>query len=111
MLTVERTTQASGVEVIRLSGTLTLGRDAESFERSFDGASARRVVIDMSGVSYVDSAGIGILVGSHSKIVNAGGQCRLAGVSDRVRHVFKLTKVDSILVLDDTAETASAAMA
>lgn len=99
----------SGIEVLVLSGSLTLGRDAQHFEWTVEELiknNARRIVVDLSEVSFVDSAGIGILVGCHGKVTNAGGQLRLAGVVDRVMNVLRITKVDGILRLD--ASTADA---
>jgi len=93
----------SGVEVLTLAGSLTLGRDAQNFEWTVEELiknQARRIVIDLTEVSFVDSAGIGILVGCHGKVASAGGQLRLAGVAERVLNVLRITKVDSILHLD-----------
>jgi len=59
-----------------------------------------RVIIDLQGVSFVDSAGLGILVSCHGKLHSAGGQLRLAGLNDRVLNVLKITKVDTVLHID-----------
>lgn len=93
----------SGIEVLALAGSLTLGRDAQNFEWTVEELiknQARRIVIDLTEISFVDSAGIGILVGCHGKVASTGGQLRLAGVAERVLNVFRITKVDSILHLD-----------
>ena len=72
----------SGVEVLTLAGSLTLGRDAQNFEWTVEELiknQARRIVIDLTEVSFVDSAGIGILVGCHGKVASAGGQLHHRG--------------------------------
>jgi anti-sigma B factor antagonist len=102
-LKVDRTTQDSGVELFTLNGSLTLGREAQAFEWSVEElikSGTTRIVLDMTNISFVDSAGIGILVGCHGKVSAAGGQLRLAAVNGRVMNVLKITKVDSIMLTD-----------
>jgi anti-sigma B factor antagonist len=104
-LKVDRNTLDSGVECIKLAGSLTLGRDAQNLEWSVEELiknQKARIVFDLTEVSFVDSAGIGILVGCHGKATSAGGQLRIAGLADRVIHVVRVTKVDSILNIDPT---------
>lgn len=106
-LRIDRSTLESGTEILKLAGSLTLGRDAQLLEWSVDELirnEKTRIVFDLAEVSYVDSAGIGILVGCHSKAEAAGGQLRIAGLVDRVTLVTKVTRVDSILNIDPTFE-------
>lgn len=113
-LTVERNTHASGAEVVRLAGPMTLGREAQSFEWTIGEmvkAGQTRIVVDMTEVTYLDSSGVGILMGCHGKVADANGQFRVAGASERLRQVFRLTRVDSILVMDATPGDALAAIA
>lgn len=111
-LKVDQSTLESGIELLTVSGSLTLGRDAQHFEWTVEDLvknGRSRIVADLSGVPFVDSAGIGILVGCHGKVAKAGGQFRLAGLTDRVLNVFRITKVDSILAMDsNTAESVRA---
>jgi len=104
-LKVDRGTLESGIEVLTLSGSLTLGRDAQHFEWTVEDlikSQHNRIIVDLAAVSFVDSAGIGILVGCHAKATNSGGQIRLAGLSERVLTVLRITKVDSIVLMDAT---------
>ena len=110
---VDRRTLESGIEVITLGGSLTLGREAQNFEWSVEElikTGKTRIALDMTDVSFVDSAGIGILVGCHGKVAAAGGQFRLANVSARVLNVLKITKVDSIMKTDSSVAEAVAAL-
>ena len=113
-LKVDRSTLESGVEVIVLTGSLTLGRDAQSFEFMVEElikSQHKRMVVNMAEVSFVDSAGIGIVVGCHGKVTTAGGKLRWAGVTPRVLNVLKITKVDSILHLDASVADSLKALA
>ena len=104
-LKVDHSSLESGIEVMTLSGSLTLGRESQSFEWSIEELIKKqknRIVLDLQAVSFVDSAGIGILVGCHGKVNNSGGKMRLAGVADRVMNVLKITRVDTLLSTDPT---------
>ena len=51
-------------------------------------------------MSYVDSSGIGTLVGSFGQCKKGGGALRLTGVRDNILHVMKLTRVDEVIPVD-----------
>lgn len=113
-LQLDRKTLDSGIEVIQLSGSLTLGRESQGLEKlveSLLNPGPARIVIDMAAVPFVDSAGIGILVGCHGKTATAGGTLRVAGAADRVRHVLRVTNVDSVLRLDASVADSLKALA
>lgn len=106
-LRVDRTTLESKIEVLTLSGSLTLGRDAQEFEKAVEQLASdgqNRIVVDLREVSFVDSAGIGILVGCHGKVTASGGKFRVAGAGSRVMNVLRITKVDSLLRVDASSE-------
>ena len=107
-------TLAGGAELLTLHGSMTLGRDSQSVEATIEDMIAThraRVVIDLQGVSFIDSAGLGILVSCHGKLAAAGGQLRLAGLNDRILNVLRITKVDSVLHIDRTVADSLRALA
>lgn len=65
-----------------------------------------RVVIDMSELTFVDSSGLGALVGGLKSARTAGGDLRIAAVPDAVRTVLRLTNLDRVLRDYPTPETA-----
>jgi anti-sigma B factor antagonist len=66
-----------------------------------------RVVVDLSDVGFIDSSGLGALIGSLKSARQAGGDVRIAGPGDQVRAVLKLTNLDRILTPYDSVEGAS----
>jgi len=59
------------------------------------------IVIDMSQVSYVDSAGLGTLIERHNAIVAYDGKLVLCGVQEHIRRLFDLTGISKLFVMID----------
>lgn len=88
---------------VTLNGTMTLGTSLKMFEsqlRSEISNGARHVILDMQSLTYMDSAGLGVLVLINAELANQGGSLTLRAVNERVRELLHLTRTDSILKLD-----------
>jgi len=68
-----------------------------------------RIVIDLSKITYLDSAGLGVLVKSSGSVKQAAGKLLLAAPSEQVLNVIKLTSLDSILAIKPTVDEAISA--
>ncbi len=64
------------------------------------------LVIDMAGIDFVDSSGLGSLVASLRSLNKGAGDMRLAALQDRVRAVFELIRLHQIFEIFDSADTA-----
>jgi len=64
-----------------------------------------RVILDMTEVDAIDSSGLGAIV-SVMKFLGAERSFELAGLSDKVMTVFRLTRMDSIITVHDSVEAA-----
>ncbi len=85
---------------------------APDFKARMAGAltgAAPKVVLDLSPVGFIDSAGLASIL-SLVKGLPEGGELRIAGARDAVRAVFRLTRLDKVLPLDDDLEASTAAM-
>lgn len=69
----------------------------------------RRMVVDLAAVDFIDSSGLGVLVGLLKKIRAEDGELRIAGVSPSLMSIFELTQVDRVFAMYDTADAALAA--
>jgi anti-sigma B factor antagonist len=99
--------------VVTFQGSLTLGTSlkvADSQLQSAISDGVSRLVVDMSGVDFLDSAGLGMLVYIYSALNEKSGVLRLCGVSQRVASLLKLTKTDSFLAMDGCREDSLAAL-
>jgi anti-anti-sigma factor len=93
-----------GVAVLHLSGDVDVSQSLAV--RDAVGAAVEAgtpVVVDLSGVRFIDSSGIGILVTAHRK---APESFAVAGAVDAVRRALELTRTDRILRLFDTVDEA-----
>jgi anti-sigma B factor antagonist len=68
-----------------------------------------RIVIDLSGVDFLDSTGLGVIVGVLKRVRTHGGDLAVAGAEDHVRKVFDITRISDVVSMYDTADDACAA--
>lgn len=111
LLSISTRTCEPGITIVELSGKVTLGRESSQIEplaMKLLGEGVRKIVFDVSGVTYIDSSGMGQIAFSAGKIGQAGGQCRVAGAKGLVLEVFKITRIDSVVPFTDTVEEACA---
>ena len=98
------------VVVLQLVGRIVLGRDAQQLEwRGSELAreKEKKVVLDLTDVSRLDSTGVGIIMMIHGLLKQNGGELRLAGAQGLVEDVLKLTNVHNMVALHPTAEAAA----
>lgn len=82
-----------GERLLRLNGPITISNFFE-FQSMIRGNTSRRLVIDFTQVPYIDSAGIGALVGAYVNHSKDGRSLALAGVNKRVRDALTVTRVE-----------------
>jgi anti-anti-sigma factor len=70
------------------------------------GAGSSKIVVDLSSTEFIDSSGLGALIGGLKSARVAGGDLRIAGVTEPVRRVLKLTNLDRVLRDHPTPESA-----
>lgn len=96
------------IAVITLHGALTLGTSLKTVDMQIQNtidAGAHRLVVDMSGVSYMDSAGLGALIHAAGLAREQGGGLRLSGVTPRIASMLEMTRVNSLLPMDPDEST------
>ncbi len=89
--------------------SLVGGGAAEAFERHLQQlfrSGYRNLVVDLSGVPSIDSAGVRALVRGHTSAQRVGGSLRLAGLSAAVRQVVELSRLAGVLEIYDSVEAA-----
>ncbi|MEO1138313.1 MAG: STAS domain-containing protein [Pseudomonadota bacterium] len=97
-----------GIHVITVDETRIDAASAIQFKdemRAATDTGPDHVVLDLSGVSFVDSSGLGAIVASMKQMGDAR-RLDLAGLTPDVDKVFRLTRMDSIFVIHSDAATA-----
>lgn len=92
--------------VVTLTGQLDVAT-APGFRQSLQEAQyvgAQRVVVDLSGVEFLDSFGLGVLVGGLRRARMHGGRLVLAAPSDRIRQILEITSLDTAFHLADSVD-------
>ena len=99
-----------GWQVLRLAGDVDVATAPRLRERLVELVTdgPPNVVVDLSGVAFIDSMGLGALVGGLKRARAHDGDLRLAGASDHVAKVLAITRLDQAFVVADTADSAIA---
>jgi len=98
----------AGVAVVCLSGRLnmvTAGELRERLSTTIDAGSVR-IVVDLAGVDFIDSSGLGALISGLKTARQAGGDLRIAAPTEQVRLVLQLTNLERVLTPYPSAESA-----
>jgi anti-sigma B factor antagonist len=100
-----------GVAVIELSGDVTAACESELMDayREAGRGEIRGIVLDFTGLDYMNSSGIGLLVTLLVRARREGRQISAYGLSDHYRQIFELTRLDEVISVHDDEERALAA--
>ena len=102
--------QAGDVTVLDMSGKITIGEGSVALRtaiRRLLEEGKKRILLNLAGVSYVDSSGIGELVSSYTAINKEGGQLKLLNLTQKLQDLLTITK---LLTVFDVYESESEAL-
>ncbi len=96
------------ITVVEIGGRLHIGNSLTYLETSLkrlvaDGS--RYLVVDLTGLDFIDSAAIGMLISCGGTMDQAGGKFRIAGAHGAVAKTFEVVHMDRIVALDTDVET------
>jgi anti-sigma B factor antagonist len=97
------------ITVVEISEHLNLGNTLVSIETSIKRLieeGVRKLVIDLAGLKYIDSSGIGMLVSLNGFMEQSGGRMRIAGAQGAVAKAIEVVHVSRIVPLDADLESA-----
>jgi len=104
-----KTSEKYNTVIFELKGKLLGGSEASEFNeviRKFIDQGEKNIVIDLSGISYVNSTGVGMLIRNYTTVVNSGGKLILAAINDRMQGLLSVTKLNQIFEIFDSTEEA-----
>lgn len=88
-----------GVEIIKLEGKITIGAGDQQLREVIGNAinSGRtNILLDLSGVTTIDSSGIGELVGSYTTVTNRGGKLKLLHLPAKLNELLHVTQLITV---------------
>lgn len=101
---------ARGQKILTLRGPLNIHTIFE-FQTAIRGEQSPVVIVDLTGVPYVDSAGLGAIVGAYVSAQRANRKLVLAGLNDRVKALLSMTHVSRLFEPYATVQAAERATA
>lgn len=100
--------RSNDVVICVLEGEVNINTSLE-LRKTFDGiikANAKKVLVDFSGVSYIDSSGLATLIEMFQRLKKTGGMLRFSNMSEKIRNVFEITKLHKLFEIFDTRQEA-----
>ena len=94
-----------GVEVIKLDGKITIGSGDQQLREIITNAlnaGKTKVLLDMSGVTTIDSSGIGELVGSYTTVTTRGGKLKLLHLPAKLNELLHVTQLITVFEVYDS---------
>lgn len=91
--------QVGNVAIVDLSGRITLGEECAKLRETLKGLQAsgqKAILLNLADVSYIDSAGLGELVGTYASMQNSGGEIKLLNVQSKVGDLLQVTKLYTV---------------
>jgi anti-sigma B factor antagonist len=99
-----RAGKAPGTVILQLTGPLTLSNLFDFQAELRNGEQPRLAILDLSGVPYMDSSGMGAIINYHVHCERNGARLVVAGVNTRLLELFKLTHVDTVIAMGASVE-------
>ena len=100
----------NGLRLISLMGRLKEKEQSEELIAAFEEMLSKgenSILLELSSLEYVNSSGLNLLIGMLTRVINAGGELAICGVSDKVRQLLVMTRLDSIFKIYGSVENAS----
>lgn len=104
--------EREGIAVLDLKGRIIAGDEVSLFRTSVEDAAggfSHRLVLNLHGVEYIDSSGLGTMVMCQTRLQKSGGTARLVNLNRRNVELLLLTRIDTIFeVFDDEIQAVNA---
>ena len=109
MSMVVKARKLDDVVILDLSGRITIGEGTLMLRDRIQqllNTGARKFLLNLADVDYIDSSGVGELVGCFTTVRNAGGELKLLNLSQKVHDVLHVTKLYTVFDIRDNEFTA-----
>ena len=96
--------QVGGVNVVDMSGRITLGEGSVVLREAVKDLLAKgqkKILLNLGDVTYIDSSGIGELVSAFTSVRNQGGELKLLNLTKKVHDLLQITKLYTVFDIKD----------
>jgi anti-sigma B factor antagonist len=103
------TREDGAVTILTVSGDLVIGDPETTFKKTVTRLLEEgrvHLLVDLTGVGFLDSSGLGALVRALTQSQKEGGQTKLLGANEQIRKLLQMTKLDSVFELHEDLEAA-----
>ena len=103
------TRTVDGVEIIKLEGKITIGAGDQQLREVIGNAinaGRTNILLDLSGVTTIDSSGIGELVGSYTTVTNRGGKLKLLHLPAKLNELLHVTQLITVFEVYENEQDA-----
>ncbi len=107
-LKMESRIEEDGTAVLSLIGEVDVSNVSQAREEALKllEGGCNKMVVDIAGVTYMDSSGLGMLVGLLKRLKESDGKLAIAGAVERVRRLFEITGLQQIFALREDVAAA-----
>ena len=98
------------ITVLEFAGKIRMGPDCQRVEEivlDLLSQSNKKFIFDLSAVEYVDSSGMGSIAYCFAKVTRAEGGLRVAGLDERLKPLFRMTRMDTVIAFYPTVLAAA----
>jgi anti-sigma B factor antagonist len=106
--------QRNDVTILDIKGKITIGANEEALRDAVHnalGGGAQKLLLNLQGVSTIDSSGVGELVSSYTSATNRGAKIKLANLPPKINDILTITQLITVFDVYDTEDEAVASFA
>ena len=102
------TRDVNDIAIIKVDGKITIGAGDQQLRDVIASASSKKILLDLSGVTTIDSSGIGELVGSYTTVTNKGGKLKLLHLPAKLNELLHVTQLITVFEVYENEQEAIA---
>jgi len=100
------TRDVNDIAIIKVDGKITIGAGDQQLRDVIANANSQKILLDLSGVTTIDSSGIGELVGSYTTVTNKGGKLKLLHLPAKLNELLHVTQLFTVFEVYENEQEA-----
>jgi anti-sigma B factor antagonist len=102
------TRDVNDIAIIKVEGKITIGAGDQQLRDVIASTTSKKILLDLSGVTTIDSSGIGELVGSYTTVTNKGGKLKLLHLPAKLNELLHVTQLITVFEVYENEQEAIA---